>query len=91
MSTAVLQRKVLHEVTEMFDVNDENVLRSFLESIRRAKARLLAKKEPELDAQTKADIELAHKEYAEGKYITLSSAREIEGFFEKIKKEANDV
>ncbi len=88
MSTAVLQRKVLHEVTDMFDVNDENVLRSFLESIRRAKARLLAKKEPELDAQTKADIELAHRQHEAGMGIVVHNREELYAFLKQV-EEAN--
>ncbi len=89
MTTAALQRELQREVTHVFDMGSDEVLRKVIASVKRTVSRALASKERDFDAETWEAIRQARKEFAEGKCIELKTKEDIENFFKQIEAEAN--
>lgn len=89
MTTAVLQQQLQHQITSLYDLEDDTALKRAISSIKRIVTSALSKKEPRLDAKTLADIEQAHKEHDAGLGTVVHNREELHAFLRQIEMEAN--
>ncbi len=85
MTTVALQRELQHQVTALYDMEDDDLLRKAVASLKRVISKAFEKKEPQLDQATRDAIEQGHREYEEGKCIRITSEEELHDFLEGIK------